>query len=75
MGTKQSPSTIAHFGMHTVDAKNKTITFSPETSTFPNWDGAVFKRRFKVSGDQLSYINTAPSGGGAESEIVWKRMK
>ena len=39
---------IAHFGTYTVDEKEKTITFNVEASTFPNWDGATFKRSLKV---------------------------
>jgi hypothetical protein len=66
---------IAHFGKYTVDEKDKTITFNVEGSTFPNWDGSTFKRAFKVSGDQLSYTNNAPSGGGGAIEVVWKRVK
>jgi hypothetical protein len=66
---------IAHFGKYTVDAKDKTITFKVATSTFPNWDGATFKRPFKVSADQLSYTNSAPSSGGGATEVVWKRIK
>jgi hypothetical protein len=66
---------IAHFGKYTVDAKDRTITFNVEGSTFPNWDGSTFKRAFKVSGDQLSYTNNAPSGGGGAIEVVWKRVK
>ncbi len=66
---------IAHFGKYTVDAKVKTITFNVEASTFPNWDGTTFKRAFKVSGDQLTYTNNAPSGGGSAIDVVWKRVK
>jgi Lipocalin-like domain len=66
---------IAHFGKYTVDTKDKTITFNVEGSTFPNWDGSTFKRAFKVSGDQLTYTNNAPSGGGGAIEVVWKRVK
>ena len=66
---------IAHFGKYTVDAKDKTITFNVEASTFPNWDGATFKRPFKVSGDQLTYTNNAPSDGSAANDVVWKRVK
>ena len=66
---------IGHFGTYTVDAKDKTITFNVEASTFPNWDGTKFKRAFKVSGDQLTYTNSAPSGGGGAIDVVWKRIK
>ncbi len=66
---------IAHFGQYTVDAKGKTITFNIEASTFPNWDGTKIKRALKVSGDQLTYTNNAPSDGSGANEVVWKRIK
>jgi Lipocalin-like domain len=65
----------AHFGKYTVNAKDKTITFNVEASTFPNWDGTTIKRAFKVSGDQLTYTNNAPTGGGGAVDVVWKRVK
>ena len=64
---------IGHYGRYTVDTANKTITFNVDTSTYPNWDGATFKRPFKVSGDQLTYTSTPSSGSGA-GEVVWKRV-
>lgn len=66
---------IAHFGKYTVDAKEKTITFNVEASTFPNFDSSVFKRPFKVSGNQLTYTNKVLSSGGAAQDVVWKRVK
>ena len=66
---------IAHWGRYTVDSKDKIITFYVEASTFANWDGATFKRPYKISHDQFSYINNAPSGGGESNEVVWKRLK
>ena len=66
---------IAHWGKYTVDAKEKTITFNVEASTFANWNGTTFKRPYKVSGDQFSYTNSAPSGGGGSIEAVWRRVK
>jgi hypothetical protein len=66
---------IAHFGKYTIDDGGKAITFHIETATFPNWDGIMQKRPLKVSGDLLSYTVPAPSGGGAASETVWKRVR
>lgn len=66
---------IAHFGTYTVDVDKQNITFNIEASTFPNWNGVSFKRALKVSGDQLTYINSAPSNGGQPNEVVWKRLK
>ena len=66
---------IAHVGKYTVDAESKLIIFNVEVSTFPNWDGMAFKRPFRVSGDQLIYMNNSPSVGGAPIETVWKRVQ
>lgn len=66
---------IFHYGRYVIDVKEKTITFNVEASTFPNWDGATFKRAFKFSGDQLTYTDSAPSDGGAAHDVVWKRIK
>jgi len=66
---------IFHYGKYTVDPQEKTITFNVEASSFPNWDGTAFKRPFKLSGDQLTYTNAAPSGGGVANDVVWTRIK
>ena len=65
---------ITHFGTLSVSAADKTITFKIETSTFPNLDGTEQKRPFTVTGDELTYTNTAASAGGT-STVVWKRAK
>ena len=66
---------IAHVGKYTIDDGGKAITFHVETSTYPNWDGTTQKRALKVTGDQLTYTVTAPSGGGPAADVVWKRIK
>ncbi len=66
---------VAHFGKYAVDANNKTITFDVEVSTFPNNDRTTSKRAFKVSGDQLTYTDSTPSGGSGPIDVVWKRVK
>ncbi|AJG20326.1 hypothetical protein RR42_m2954 [Cupriavidus basilensis] len=66
---------VFHYGKYVVDVKEKTITFNVEASTFPNWDGATFKRAFKVSGDQLTYTDNAPSDGSGAHDVIWKRVK
>ena len=66
---------IGHFGTYAVDPQQKTLTFNVQASTFPNWNGATFKRALKVSGDQLTYTNASPSNGGPPNEVVWKRVK
>lgn len=66
---------IVHVGRYTVDADGKAITFNVEVSSFPNWEGSTFKRALKISGDEITYTNSAPSGGGKPFDAVWKRVQ
>jgi hypothetical protein len=66
---------VAHYGRYTVDAKAGAMTFNVEVSTFPNNDGSTSRRVFKVSGDQLTYTEKAPSSGGGPVDVVWKRVR
>ena len=66
---------IVHVGRYTVDADGKAITFNVEVSSFPNWEGSSFKRTLKISGDEITYTNSAPSGGGKPFDAVWKRVQ
>ena len=66
---------IVHVGKYTVDADGKAITFNVEVSSFPNWEGSSFKRTLKISGDEITYTNSAPSGGGKPFDAVWKRVQ
>jgi hypothetical protein len=66
--------TLAHFGRYTVNPDG-TFSFVVEGSTFPNWNGTEQKRPVTVSADELKYTTAAPSGGGAPTTLVWKRVK
>jgi hypothetical protein len=61
-----------HFGTLAVNAADQTITFTIETSTFPNGDGTEQRRAFTVTGDALQYTVPAASGGGTAT-VVWRR--
>lgn len=69
-----SQGSIAHFGRYTVNDADMTITFHIETSTFPNWNGAVQKRPFSLKGNDLKWTTPSASGGGS-GEIVLRRGK
>jgi hypothetical protein len=66
---------IAHYGRYTVDAKDGTVAFHIQGSTYPNWDGQTQKRPFTVKGDQFTYKVPAPSVSSGSAELVWKRVK
>jgi hypothetical protein len=67
-----SQGSIAHFGRYIVNDADMTITFHIETSTFPNWNGAVQRRPFSLKGNELKWTTPAASGGGV-GEIVLRR--
>jgi hypothetical protein len=58
-----------------VNETDETITTHVEGCTFPNWKGVDQKRLFKLSGDELSWTNPAPSTGTGSSLSVWKRAQ
>ena len=66
---------IASFGTYTVNEANQTFTIRFEGSSYPNQEGTEQTRPFKVSGEELTVTNPAPSAGGAPSQIVYRRAK
>jgi hypothetical protein len=65
---------LTHFGTLSVNAADKTLTFKIATATFPNWDRTEQQRAFTLTGDELTYMVPAASGGGTAT-TVWKRAK
>jgi hypothetical protein len=66
---------IAYFGTYDVNAAEKVLTTHVEGSTFPNWLGTDQKRTLEVSGDEMKFINKAPSMGQGVVTATWKRVK
>ena len=63
---------IALFGIYWVS--NKTIFFTVEGSTYPNWTGTEQVRTvISFTGDDLKWSLRASIGG--TSEIAWKRIR
>jgi len=64
----------SHFGKYTVDDKAHTITFNIEHAFYPNWEGTTQVRSFNIKNDQLTYVVTNTTNGGAVTAVViWKR--
>ena len=62
-----------HFGTVTVDARESLLLFAIESASFPNWEGTVQKRKFKLEGQTLSYqVSPRPDGGIPVS--VWRKL-
>ena len=63
-----------HYGTVTIDSKENLLVFSIEGSSFPNWEGTVQKRRYKLDGDELSY-RVPPRADGSVPVSVWRRLE
>ena len=66
---------IAYFGTYDVNEAEKVVITHVEASTFPNWVGTDQKRTLEVSGDEMKFINKAPSMGQGFVTASWKRVK
>jgi len=66
--------TVAHFGTWSVNEVEKTLIMRSEGNLFPNDEGNESKRSVVIAGDDLTYANPSPGGGG-RSESVYKRAK
>lgn len=62
-----------HYGTVTVGENEKLLTFSIEGSSFPNWEGTVQKRQYRLDGAELSY-QVPPRADGSIPVSVWRRM-
>ncbi|HEU4951365.1 MAG TPA: lipocalin-like domain-containing protein [Holophagaceae bacterium] len=68
--------TNAHFGRYEVDAAAGTITFRIDHASFPNWEGTVQVRPFRLEGDELVYSVPSPTSGGiVTGEVAWRRIR
>ncbi|MGO4222197.1 lipocalin-like domain-containing protein [Lysobacter sp. TAF61] len=63
-----------HYGTVTIDSEANLLVFSIEGSSFPNWEGTVQKRQYKLDGDELSY-RVPPRPDGSVPISVWHRQE
>lgn len=62
-----------HYGTVVVDEKAGVLIFSIEGASFPNWEGTVQQRRYRLDGAELSYqVPARPDGSTPIS--VWRRL-
>ena len=63
-----------HYGTITIDEAAHQLVFRIEGASFPNWEGAIQRRAYELSGDALSWrVPAAPDGNVPISE--WKRAR
>ena len=66
----------SHFGRYEVDAGARTLTFRIDHAFFPNWEGTVQVRPFRLQGDELVYTVPSPTTGGVVTgEVRWRRVR
>jgi hypothetical protein len=66
---------IGYFGTYTIDEAASTMTVHIEGTTFPNYLGDIQTRRLIFDGDELTYVNASPSGGGGVAKAMWRRVE
>jgi hypothetical protein len=64
---------IAYYGTYKVDETARTLTWSIEAATFPNWYGVTQSRQFSIDGDELRFTNKAGSSGRSVLAVL-KRL-
>lgn len=63
-------NSIAYYGTYKVDEAAKTISWSIDASSFPNWYGVTQQRHFSINGDELRFNNQVGSSGGGVLAVL-----
>ena len=66
---------ISFFGTYTVNEADKTVTWTIERASFPNWDGTSRKITVSVADNRLYQVAApiASSGGAFVPHLEWVR--
>jgi hypothetical protein len=63
-----------HTGRVALDASKRQLTFTIETSSYPNWEGTQQVRAYSFADDTLTYsVPASASGNGTVAYSIWKR--
>ena len=74
---ESSRMVVAYFGTYSVDEAAKTVTYTAERATTPNFDGLARKASVRLSGDELMQTSAsiATPQGTFTPNLVFKRAK
>lgn len=65
-----------HSGHCHLDAEHGLIIFNIESASFPNWEGTEQRRKYVLSGDELTYqVPAAASGNGTTAVSSWRKIR
>lgn len=62
-----------HYGTMTIDEGAGVLVFSIVGSSFPNWEGTIQRRQYKLDGAELRY-KVPPRPDGSIPVSVWRRL-
>jgi hypothetical protein len=68
-----SLGSLTYFGTFSVNEKGRELLFKIEASSFPNLNGEVNVRPFRLTADELVTINPASQTGGSAVTLTWRR--
>jgi hypothetical protein len=63
-----------HYGRLEIEPGGRTLAFHIEQAAFPNWEGAVQRRGYVLTGGLLSY-EVPPAADGTVARSVWRRTE
>lgn len=65
-----------HFGRVRALPDGKTLVFSVESASWPNWEGKQQVREYSFSDGVLTYaVPTSASGNGTVAWSVWRKLR
>jgi hypothetical protein len=66
----------SHIGRCSMDAATDMLTFRIERSAYPNWEGTVQKRKYRLTADELSYeVPASATADGTIPRSFWRRVR
>ncbi len=65
---------VAYFGTYTVDPAGRTFTIHIDGSSYPNDEGTEQTRPFTLVGNELQFVNPAPTVGGSGVHVTVRRL-
>ena len=74
---ESSRMVVAYFGTYSVDEAAKTVTYTAERATTPNFDGLARKASVRLNGDELMQTSAsiATPQGTFTPNLIFKRAK
>lgn len=65
----------SHYGRYQLNNTEKSITFTIDHASYPEWENTVQKRSFTFFNEELKYVVTRTTQGGESviAEVIWRK--